>query len=775
MEGKRALARLCLAAVLVIMSLTLILTKGHPRSAAFCRAECTVPEGTHVMMTAKVSGKLQSRDGQVLILTAGQLIHKDRLYGRFKCYLFDQHDYEVSTGDTVRVGGVVSYYEQARNPGGFDRHFYYGVRGINGRIRETEFTVIKHRRFSVKECLFRFGTSADDKMREALGEEYGGLLSSMLLGRRMLLDEEVRAMYQKNGIAHLIAISGLHLSLLGESIRRLLRKVGAGKSLSAGVVAVMLFLYIGIAGAQIALVRAFIMYVIRTGASLCGRAYDSFTALALSAAVILAASPYYLWDASFQLSYGALAGVCCALTYQKLGSRRPSHLRTERAMSRVGESFVLSAAVFLSTFPLICLNYYEFAPYSLILNLIVIPLLTLILIGGAAGTAAGFLPVIGSLASKPGYYLSAGGLYINKTLCRAASCLPFHRIVTGKPPLWIVLMYYAFLLASFVLLIRQKRDDRVSSLSRAAVRASGVTERRVLKALSVLTAAALAGLVVSRPLFERADSDTRITMLDIGQGDCLCIADGSGNHFLVDGGSSSIESIGRYVIEPFLLSKGIARIDAAFVSHGDYDHTSGISEILERQRQNEGLTIRRVITTSEDYRDDNLTDLLETAGKCGALTGALEDGDIFNSGRCAFTCLGPPGNESVVSGHVPEAGNAVSMILELRRGRFKMLFTGDTEGEGESALTERLKSRGPVTILKTAHHGSANSTGAGFLQEARPRLALISAGKDNLYGHPSPETLGRLRESGCRALCTKECGAVTVRTDGKNVSVVTYC
>ncbi len=770
MRSARLLARFCLAVILVIAAVTLIMTKGHPSGASFCRAEHSVPDGTFVSMTARVTGKVQSRDGQVLILKTKQLIHKERSYGKFQCYLYDTHDYDVAAGDTVIVGGIVTYYEKARNPGGFDRHFYYGVRGVNGRIKETEFRKIRTARLSVREMLYRFGTAADSRIRSAMGEEYGGLLSSMLLGRRMLLDQEVREMYQKNGIAHLIAISGLHLSLLSESIRRLLLRAGCRRSVSAGCTAVILLLYIGVAGAQIALIRAFLMYLIRTGAACCGRAYDSTTSLSASALAILLVRPFLIWDTSFQLSYGALAGVCCAMTCMGLREHRKPQFRSRKAAVRICGSLFMSGSVCLMTFPLICMNYYEFAPYSLILNLFVIPLMSLVLTGGAVGTVLCFVPAIGSRIAGPAFWPSFGGLYINRFLCRTASVLPLHRVVTGRPPLLIVLIYYAILAASYAALIRHLAEERFHEADRSALRrAGGLCSARAVRAAFSLTAAAFIGLCVYCPAAERLDHRTRITMLDVGQGDCLYVADGGGHHYLIDGGSSSKENTGRYVTEPFLLSQGIAKVDAVFISHGDLDHTSAISEMIGRQDM--GVRIGRIITAEKYYRDDQLDGLIETAQRFRVPCGEIRDKDAFRCGPCIITCLGPPPGSGNAGTHLPEAGNEASVILELKRERFTMLFTGDTEGEGETALTDRLRGRGGVTVLKTAHHGSGGSTGEDFLSAAKPRIALISAGRDNAYGHPAPETLDRLRVAGCSAYCTKDCGALTVRTDGKGMNL----
>lgn len=260
-------------------------------------------------------------------------------------------------------------------------------------------------------------------------------------------------------------------------------------------------------------------------------------------------------------------------------------------------------------------------------------------------------------------------------------------------------------------------------------------------------------------------------MLDIGQGDCICVLGPKHQNYLVDGGSSDVKEIGKYRIEPFLKSRGIAQLDYVFLSHGDLDHMNGIEELL--MRQDVGVRIRNLVVPGKQYWDERILKIITMAKMYGTDVKEMEYGTELKEGEMKFTCLGPGGNTDDKS-HNVTTGNESSMILHLEYGEFDMLFTGDVEKEGEERLTEVLdviQEEKKITweILKTAHHGSKNSTTETFLQTVYPQYAWISAGRKNRYGHPHDLTLKRLEKSGAKIYSTQDNGAVAVTVRKKTM------
>lgn len=292
---------------------------------------------------------------------------------------------------------------------------------------------------------------------------------------------------------------------------------------------------------------------------------------------------------------------------------------------------------------------------------------------------------------------------------------------------------------------------------------------------------------------EHQKKQLEIVMLDVGQGDGIALHLPDGENILVDGGSLDVEDLAKYRLEPYLKSRGIGKLDYVFVTHGDQDHISGITQMLQRKER--GVEIETLVVPIQEVWEENLEELVTLAKRQKVRVVEMEEDQriTFSGGR--ILCLQPGRGEN------PESGNAASMVLLLSYGKFDLLLTGDVEGEGEQMLTEKLARErkkeeeeqkaeinlggkdgiketegfGKIEVLKVAHHGSKNSTSQGFLSVLHPECAIISAGKNNRYGHPSKETLNRLAEDGVVSFCTIEKGAIRIRTDGEKYQIRGLC
>lgn len=299
--------------------------------------------------------------------------------------------------------------------------------------------------------------------------------------------------------------------------------------------------------------------------------------------------------------------------------------------------------------------------------------------------------------------------------------------------------------------------------------------RRKQAGFSLLVCIVIAGSICGCGILNNDSKNLQVTVLDVGQGDCIFIRDREGKKMLVDGGSSDLSSVGTYRIEPFLLSQGVRKLEYVFVTHGDADHINGIQELLQNQKQ--GVEIDALVLPPEEYMDEKLLHLAEIAKENGTRVLTIYAGEKVGTYLKCIAPLTTRKNERIrgKEEEMPrlEAGNEASVVLELKDGAFQMLLTGDLEGRGEEQLVESgaLES---CPILKAGHHGSKNSGSEEFLQIVKPRLTLISAGIENRYGHPHEETLERLQEIGSEVLSTQECGAITLRSDGRKIKVHKY-
>lgn len=658
----------------------------------------------------------------------------------FLVYVKGNHSFAL--GNKIKASGSLEFFENERNPGAFSRKKYYRTQGISACIWTEEAELVSGDTDLFRERLRLLRKRWSEAVLRVLGEKKGGILNAMLLGDKQQMDAEIKEQYQVNGIAHILAISGLHLSFVGLGFYRFVRRT-SGSYLAGGLAGItFLLMYIVMIGCTVSAVRAVIMFCMQVGADMAGRVNDRLTAYTLAMAAVIWWRPLAFFDAGFQLSFGAVGAVL--FLYPLITSGK-------NTFGKLAESLLVSLSIELITVPVILYHYYELPTWSVLLNLIVIPLMSLVLL-------LGFLGSMGLVLIRPaGIGMLHGCGYILdffELLCKGTEQLPGRRLTTGRPGAIGIILYYV-ILAIVVFWYRKQKEvcEEVKD-----VHFMPGTGLRLL-----VLAAGIFALVMNCPAFRHTGLE--ITFLDVGQGDCAFVRTEDGRTCLIDGGSSDTKKVGRYQIEPFLKCRGVGRLDYVFVSHGDLDHINGLEELLERQQ--EGIAIGCMVLPEQKLWDEKLEQLYELATSNGIRAVTIQKGQKVPWKDVTLTCLEPCAERfKEASGEI--SGNAASMVLELQYGELKVLFTGDVEGEGEDILTEDMKE--DYTVLKVAHHGSRNSTSEAFLKKSEPRLAIISAGRENRYGHPHAETLERLTAEGCSILNTAECGAITLRQTGKEVA-----
>lgn len=643
--------------------------------------------------------------------------------------VYDDNFIEISIGENVTLRGTTSCFERARNPGNFDQTLFYAKQNIYGVIWCDEVLQVSGEEDVLMERLHQLKMQWKETIYKTMGEENGAILTAMLLGEKSDMDPDMKELYQKNGIGHVLAISGLHISFIGLGIYKLIRKTGIGYILSGLLATAVLSLYVLMIGFSVSVIRAFIMLLFRVGADMSGRVYDMLTALMVAAAITVGMQPLYLIDAGFLMSYGAILGILFVL---------PTLQRLFKTRWKIFSGCYASLAVNIMLFPIMLFFYYEFSTYSVLLNMLVIPLMSVVMGFGMIGSLAGFFiwPVAEVCLGVCEWVLR-----FFEILSRVGSKLPMARIVFGQPDLWKVILYYIILM---IILTFGLQCKEAKWIRRA---------RTVFCSFGFLFALFMA---------YKPDGSLTITMLDVGQGDGTFIRGPEGNTYFIDGGSSDVSELAKYRIEPFLKSQCVGELDYVFVTHGDTDHYSGIKEMLDRQ--DVGVKIKRLVLPSNWKQDEALTELAHLAQKQGVSVLVMKEGQCIKEGDMQLICIQPTEADANL------CGNAGSLVLGVNYEEFSILCTGDVEAEGEIALTRRLVGQ-EFDILKVAHHGSKNSSLDSFLKMIRPKIALISAGENNAYGHPHKETLERLATIGCKIFTTVENGAITIQTDGNSLTI----
>lgn len=643
--------------------------------------------------------------------------------------------------------GKLLYWEKETNPGEFSQQDYYRLQKIDAYLWCEDAELDTSKEYLLREWLNTVRLGWNRRLTEAAGQRYGGILGAILLGEKKGMDPNVRELYQINGIAHILAISGLHLSFAGMGVYRLIRRI-TGSYFGAGVIGMLfLLLYILMIGATISAVRAVVMFCFRIGADMSGRVNDMPTSVAVAAAVAVGWRPLSFYDAGFQLSFGAVCGML--FVYPVVSESKMISMKKKGKMKGIFEGFMRSLCVQMTTLPVILWHYYEMPGYGIVLNLIVIPMMSVLMFSGLAGS---FLSLFLMEAGKPLFLLSVWILKFYGLLCSLAQKLPGQRLITGKPELSGVALYYLFFLI-FLILVKKKAKRKKPE------------QKHMVPAPAIPLFVGIISLLMSCPAI--SNQGLEVTFLDVGQGDGNFIREERGLTFLIDGGSSDVSEVGKYRIERFLKARGVSRLDYVFVTHGDQDHIGGIIELMERQEV--GIEIGCIVFPDPAVWEERLTDLYQLAVRLKIPALWMEKGQTISGKNLMIRCLGPD-TEAIT-----QSGNEASLILQVSYGELNLLYTGDVEGVGEECLTERLNQT--FQVLKVAHHGSSGSTGERFLRAAGIQLAIISSGRNNPYGHPHRETLERLEYYGVFVLCTAQTGAVTLTMKGKeveNLKIIQY-
>lgn len=724
---KRPLSMICLF-FLIGNALILMTTGGKsfleaPVSFVFSAIE----NDSSILIQGQIYKKTSTSKTQILYLKENSILYQNKSFYESNILVYDNTFQEIPIGKTILLRGQLNQFECARNPGNFDQRVYYAKQNIYGYVWCEEILSSNGSEDKILEKLYQWKMIWKKTLQQNMNERTSGVLSAILLSEKSEMDAQVKELYQKNGIGHVLAISGLHISFIGLGIYRWLRKCNLPYAISGGIAVLVLTGYVLMIGFLVSAIRAYIMLLLRIGADILGRAYDMLTGVMLSAAVIVLWQPLYLMDAGFYLSHGAILGIIFVM---------PVLEKVIPFKNIILKKSIASIGINLALFPILLWFYYEIPTYSIALNMLVIPFMSLVLGFGLVGSVFG---LIWAPLGKLCFVVCNCILRFYESLGEIGSRLPFYRIVFGKPNWWEMMIYYVVLII-FLVYIKYFTGEEVGKRMKLFWGAIGIT---------------LLLMFIKVP-----NGKLQVTMLDVGQGDCMFLKGPSGDTYFIDGGSSDIQNVGKYRIEPFLKSQGVGKIDYVFLSHGDADHYNGIVELMERQKF--GVKIRNLVFPSQYQMDEELVEIATLALSNGINVFTMDAGQKIIERDMEILCIQPLKEETYLE------KNAGSMVLEISMGNFEMLCTGDVEQEGEERLRRHINGRN-YDILKVAHHGSKNSTTESFLEIVNPKVALISAGIQNRYGHPHEEVISRLEKYDVKIYQTPKCGAIGFETDGDSI------
>ena len=709
-------------------------------------------------------------------------------------------------GSRMAAHGKFRVFPRATNAGEFDSRLYYRTLGCEAQLTGAELSAVEKPERSLRfqslcldaaELLHRARHRMSSVLTECLPGQSAEILKAMLLGEKGGLDPELKELYQGAGIVHILAISGLHILMIGMGVFRLLRRLRAGNGTAAVSAMTVILLYGQMTGMSASSRRAALMFLLRMLAKLVHRTYDLLTAVSISGVLLLIQEPLLLRYSGFLFSFGAVLGIALLV---------PSY----------ETNLMKGLSVSLAVLPVHLVYYGTFPVLSILLNLLVIPLMSAVMAGGFLTLALG---CVSSFPGKIAGAIPTGILVFYEVLCKIAQSVPGQEMVFGAPSGWQIAVYLWILAVISFLKEGTERWEPLETLCGQIRRKAGKLRKKTEISLReerekkhgrkttllqvlyqnaqedpekrfigqheglriALTAAALLILLVRiRPGFS-------LHAVDVGQGDGILIQ-ADGVNLWIDGGSTDKQDVAKYQIMPLLHYYGVRKLDCCILTHEDEDHRNGLAELLKGDGENGSVEIGLLLLPSvrSEEKTEGYREMEELASEHGVPVRYLKEGDLLENGRLRMECLHPEENSSY------SEPNEHSVTLYLTYGNFSCLLNGDLEGAGEERLLryvreekgEKEKAKAtdeennitsPVTLLHVAHHGSKGATSEEFLQTFRPMYAYVSCGEGNRYGHPHEETIERLKKAGVQRIYdTRYGGELTFTTDGKKLRVRTF-
>jgi competence protein ComEC len=532
-----------------------------------------------------------------------------------------------------------------------------------------------------------------------------GLMNALIFGYREKIEPQTLEAYQKLGLTHLLAVSGYNVGIVSYFLYLFFVRAGIIKELSYVLIVFFLPLYIVTTGGESSIVRAGIMGML----VLCFIVFQKKLnpAILLSAVCILMLiwNPLSIFDLGFQLSF--LMTFVLITSISLLGSR-----------SNLQLLIITSSICSLFSFPIIIYHFYEFSLWSVPLNIIYIPFVSLVLF------PVSFLMFLCVLLFPKAVFLFK--LPVQFLFEGSASFLEFSQtfngtLLLGRPAFWLLFLYFLAILYWFFRWENKRRFHPKYTVPFLIIMAM-------------------------HSVMPYMNQKASVSFINVGQGDSILIELPNREAvYLIDtGGSVAFEKeeweepdeeydVTKKVVLPYLKGRGIRKIDGLILTHGDMDHAGGADYLMNH------FSVKNVYLPKSINHNQLEKEIIKSAKHLGININLLSKGMQWGSEQTHFLIMHP--------GQKKSTSNNGSIVFWAKLYQTSFLFTGDIEKEAETEIMNNY-SRLEADVLKVAHHGSKTSTTEKFLKESAPEYAVISSGKNNRYGHPDIEVINRLKSKG---------------------------
>lgn len=636
-------------------------------------------------------------------------------------------NYNLKYAEKISFDGKYIKPEVQRNYKGFDYSMYLKSKGIYGTINVERniYTIKKNNLCIISIFSNKIKNLIIHNTDKVFSEKTKGIFLGILIGYDEFITEDIKSNFSNSGLSHLLAVSGMHVSYVILAITLILKIFKIPKLKRKILSCLLLFFYLNLINFTPSVTRAVVMSIIALLQSVLHRKQDTATTISFSSLIILFFNPYKILNIGFILSYAGTIGIIIFI-------KKSINNKEEKLKKRLVNTLKSILAVTISAYILILpINIYYFNTISLtfvISNIIAGVIIGPITIIGITIIIVSFINIKVSFIIVKLFYNVLLILLLKTT--EVIASLPISNIYVKTPNFLCLIIYYIIILVIIITLIIKKSNRAyLNKKLRFIISDLKNNLHKILLLIFFIS--------VIFFIYNKIPKKLKINFIDVGQGDCTLITTPYNKNILIDSGGNENYDIGKNILFPYLLDKGITKIDYIIISHFDTDHCNGFNYVMQN------IKVKNIIISKQPEISENYQTIIDIAKKRRINIFYINKGDeklIEKNLKIYF--LWPDINNFVTENSL----NNNSIVCKIVYKNFSCMFTGDIEKNAEEKILKQYEKSNILksTVLKIAHHGSKSSTTEELLKKINPKIALIGVGKNNKFGHPNIEIIERL-------------------------------